>query len=631
MFISQREIPILREINKKVKFFFLLFIICFSLLIIRLFYIQVIKGKVFRTISQNNFVHIKEEKAPRGYILDRNGVILADNRIAYDVHLIPTIKVEDNKRRIENLNKRFNWNIASEDVAFSYLPIVIKKDISFDNFLKIKSSSGKFENIIVDKRPVRNYPHNELLFHTIGYVGLIDSNLLTKSQYSSYSQDDYIGQIGIEKLKEKELRGSNGVKVEVINAYGRSIPANEIKKIGLDKYIIQDLNKEMKTGRDISLTIDYNLQTEIEKLLTGKTGVIIVMETETGNILGMASSPTLDANQFIKGMSNEEWYSVLNSTPPLLLNRAINATYQTGSVFKVVPLIAALRDDLIDFKTKFLSCRGKIKLYTIEKYCWKEYGHGKLNWFDALIYSCNIFYYQLADKVGVNKIVSCAMDFNLGKKTGFDISTELEGIIPSPEWKKNNFKEPDQKKWYPPETMDLAIGQGYINITPIQLLMLYNTIALKGKIIKPRILMNEQEETEVIKTLDIDESIFEDLKSALFEVVNRRIPLYGTGYRASVKDFQVCGKTGTAQVVKIKEYRYSKYGDEHNIPYQYRDHAWFVGFAPKENTEITLVVLVEHGGFGGSIAAPIAREIFKYYFEHYYSKPKPQIIQIINH
>ncbi|HDS09386.1 MAG TPA: penicillin-binding protein 2 [Firmicutes bacterium] len=619
--MKKQELKRFSQINSRLKIIIFLVLIPFTLIISKLYDLQIRNGTRFRLLSDKNYIQISSRKAPRGFILDRNGEILADNRICYDLYMITEVKRAENIAIINRLNSEIGFKISHEQAEYSYQPRILARDIGVEKYIKIKTAIPEYSNIYIKSRSVRFYPYNELCFHVLGYVSLIPEDLLKSSGYSEYDSQDYIGYYGIEELFEQVLKGKDGIALDIINAVGKPISNPEIVNLTEIKQTLKrELERKPEPGDNIYLTIDINLQRKVEELLSGHRGTIIVLDTKTGEVLALASRTVVNGNIFIKGLSQEDWSNISTDPSFPLLNRAIQGRYNPGSIFKIILAAALLDQDLEEIEKDFEPCKGKINLDNVTKYCWKKEGHGKIKFEEAMAYSCNIYFYQLGRYLTVDSIERYAKLFNLDKKTGIQLKNEKEGVIPSRAWKKSFFDKADDQTWWPPETLDLAIGQGFVQVTPLSMAVFMSTVANDGVITRPLIIksvvdmynnLRFKTETEVIKNVNISKEDFEIIKHSLYEVVNKRKPRWGSGWRAAVENLEVCGKTGTAQVVRLIEERRTEEGDQNNIPFRFRDHAWFAGFAPYNNPQITVVVMIEHGGYGGSIAAPIAAEIFK--------------------
>ena len=398
----------------------------------------------------------------------------------------------------------------------------------------------------------------------------------------------FIGQWGIEKLFDDSLRGTSGSRVIEVNALGREI------RLLQEKMPIK--------GKDITLSIDINLQKEAEKAFGEKAGALVAIKPDTGEILGMISKPSFDPNLFTRGISHEKWAAITEDKKNPMLNRALQSQYPPGSTFKIVTAIAALEEGVINPRTK-VDCRGGINYGRWHFGCWRKNGHGVISLHRAIVESCDVYFYEVGRRLGIDKIYEYATSLGLGKKTGIDLGKEREGLVPNTKWKLENKKLP----WFLGETFNASIGQGYVAVTPIQLAVMTSAIANGGTVYKPLLIKNSS--PTISGRLNISPDTLETIKKGLFGVVNEA---GGTGYAAKSELVTIAGKTGTAQVVTQKS-------GSHYVGEKFRDHAWFVAFAPVEKPEIALAVLVEHGGHGGGAAAPIAKSAIEAYVKSMHS------------
>jgi penicillin-binding protein 2 len=407
-----------------------------------------------------------------------------------------------------------------------------------------------------------------------------------------------IGKYGVEYQWETYLRGVDGGRQIEVDALGREI--KELRSV------------EPFPGNNLTLTIDFDLQKVAEEAFQEKTGALIAMDPRNGRILAMVSKPSFDPDTFARSISLEDWKSLTENPLSPLQNKGIQGQYPPGSVFKIITAIAGLETGAITPNTQF-TCRGIYPYGNRDFRCWREEGHGTINLHRAIVESCDIFFYQVGLKVGVDAIAHYAEEFGLGNPTGIALPHEKSGIVPSTSWKKERLGVP----WYSGETLSLAVGQGYINATPLQLLMLISAIANGGRLYLPHVtekvedvygnVIKEWPVSEMRK-VDVSEKTLEIIQQALMGAVNDP---HGTGWACVLKQAKVAGKTGTAQVIKIPQN--FKKGDMDRLPWKYRDHAWFVAYAPFEDPIIAVVVLVEHGGYGGAAAAPIAKRVIEKY------------------
>ncbi|MGQ9647791.1 MAG: penicillin-binding protein 2 [Thermodesulfobacteriota bacterium] len=578
--------------------------IAFSVIVVSLWYLQVIKGSDFQQMSTNNCIRIRENPAARGMIFDRKGRILALNRPSFEVYFVPE-DLKENPEVLVGVGRMLNMNpeeiqgkLETQKRRVAFRPVKIKSDIGWNELAKIETHRVHLPGIFVDVRPRRTYPHGPLASHLIGYLGEVDENELRESRGALYRLGAMIGKYGVEYQWESYLRGVDGGRQIEVDALGR-----EIKQLR---------SVEPFPGNNLTLTIDFDLQKVAEEAFQEKTGALIAMDPKTGRILAMVSKPSFDPNIFARNISAEEWKSLVENPFSPLQNKGIQGQYPPGSVFKIITAIAGLETGAITPHTQ-MTCRGIYRYGNRDFRCWREEGHGTINLHRAMVESCDIYFYQVGLKVGVDAIAHYAEEFGLGAVTGIALSHEKPGVVPSASWKKRRMGSP----WYSGETLSVAVGQGYIKATPLQLVMLISAIANGGRLYLPQVVekvedvygnvLREWPPWEM-KRVDVSEKTLEIIQQALMGAVNDP---RGTGWACMLKGTKVAGKTGTAQVIKMAQD--FKKGDMERMPLKLRDHAWFVAYAPFEDPIIAVVVLVEHGGYGGAAAAPIAKKVIEKY------------------
>jgi penicillin-binding protein 2 len=536
-------------------------------------------------------------------ILDRNGNLLVDNRPSFDL----CITLKDAKpieQTIEKLSgfiqvpvEELMSKIAPEKGISSYKPVVLKSDIGRDALAAIEVHKYDMPGVEVNVKPLRNYINKKCAAHLIGYLSQISSDELQNAKYQGYGRGDFIGKFGVEKTFERFLSGRPGGRQVEVNANGQVVRV--LKTV------------EAKPGHNIYLTIVEGIQKKAEALLEDRAGAVVAMEPATGEILALASSPAFDQNAFVSGMSHEEWDS-LNSNPfRPMTNKVIQGEYPPASTYKIVTAVAGLEEGVIDENTEFY-CPGHYRFGDRVFHCWRRGGHGYVNVVKALAQSCDVFFYQVGEKLGVDRLAFYAKACGLGSVTGICLDHESQGLVPTAAWKKNRTGVP----WQAGETLSIAIGQGYNLATPLQMLCLISAVANKGIRHRPIIIKKiETADGEIVfegvsqiagrlpvsnKTLDI-------VGKGLWEVVNN---VRGTASIAKLDGIDISGKTGTAQVVGRKKNDNTK--DEDRLDH-FKSHAWFVAYAPSRDPEIAVAVMVEHGEHGSSAAAPIAKELIKAY------------------
>jgi penicillin-binding protein 2 len=575
------------------------FILLITLYGLRLYYLQIIKGEFFLNQAENNRIRIEPVSAPRGIIYDRQGTVLVDNRPAYHVYLVRE------KVNVQEIIKKLSafCNVPEENLKAVleknrrmplFKPIRLMSDINWDCLAKIEANSYRLPGVYVDVEPVRSYRFPGMASHILGYLGEITEEELAKPEYADYSGGDDIGRTGIEKSYEKVLRGSRGIREVEVDALGRKLRV-------LDE-------KDPTPGHAIWLTIDAHIQYKAEELMKDLEGAVVAIDVKTGAVRAMVSSPTFDENLFVKGISPDDWKR-LNSDPRHpLLNRAIQSAYPPGSTIKPFIALAGLQEGLIG-KADRVNCPGFFRFGNRDYRCWKKGGHGGVDLYRAITESCDVYFYSLGNRLGITKLSTYFRMFNFGSPTGIEIPGEKSGIVPDPEWKLRFLRQP----WHKGETISVSIGQGYLSVTPLQLAVAYGAIASDGILRKPflveKIEGEEKSKNHVpeTKSIPIKPEYIKMVKAGLEGVVKDP---KGTAHRIWKETMPIAGKTGTAQVIKFAE----RVENESKIPKQFRDHAWFAGYAPSSDPEIVVVALVEHGGHGASAAAPIVASIIEEYF-----------------
>lgn len=584
------------------KFLVVIVGLAFFLIFVRLWSLQVIKGSELRRLSENNCIRLRENPADRGMFLDRKGRILAHNRPSFEVYLIP----EDLKANPEVVievgsllkipPEEIQERINTQKRRTPFKPVRIKSDINWNELANLEFNRVYLPGLFVDVRPRRAYDYGDLAAHLIGYLGEVDENELKQAKETPYRMGALIGKYGVEYRWENDLRGTDGGRQIEVDALGR-----EIRPLGI---------VEPFPGNNLFLTIDLDLQKTAEEAYQDKNGALVAMDPKTGRILAMVSKPSFEPDIFARNILPEEWKSLVENPHHPLQNKGIQGQYPAGSTFKIVTAIAGLESGSITPTTQFF-CKGTFFYGNRDFRCWKEGGHGAISLHRAIVESCDIYFYQVGLKVGVDLIAHYANEFNLGRVTGISLPHEKPGTVPSSSWKKKRFGVP----WYSGETLSFSVGQGYLNATPLQLLMLIAGVANGGKQYLPQVVerveniygkkLKEYPPVE-LRRANVSEKTLQIIQEALRGAVNDP---HGTGWTCALKEVKVAGKTGTAQVVRLPDN--FKKGDMNRMPLKFRDHAWFVAYAPYEDPKIAMAVLVEHGGFGASAAAPIAKKVIE--------------------
>jgi penicillin-binding protein 2 len=598
------------KFKKKFSFLFGLVTLCFFMLVVRLWYLQVIKGDELRQRSENNRVRIVEVKPLRGAIMDVKGNILAANQPCFDISLVPgnAKNVQATLGLLESLyhDEGLEFNrIEGIEKMKSFSPVKLGKNVSRRELAVVETHSIDLPGIMVDVVPVRRYLMGEMAAHALGYVSEISPDELKADTTRTYKSGDRVGKYGIEKYLDKHLKGVSGGEHVEVNVSGRRVRV---------------LGKSNPTpGDNITLTIDGELQRTAWDAMEEKVGSVVAMDPRDGSVLAMVSRPSFDPNLFNQGIPASEWERLSKDPFRPMENKAISGQYPPGSTYKLIVAAAALQEGLVAPETAF-NCPGYYPFGNRTYRCWQKKGHGRVGLHRAIVSSCDVYFYNVGRMLGVDKLAEYARSFGLGEVTGIDILGEKDGNIPTRAWKLKRFKEP----WQPGETISIAIGQGYVTLTPLQLVTAYSALANGGTIYKPRFIKKietvdrklvKEFGPEVKKKLPLSPENIEHLRKALWGVCNEP---GGTAHACQRKEADVAGKTGTAQVVAMKEDRKGPAG------YRFQDHALFVAFAPVNKPEIAVAVVVEHGGHGGSVAAPVARKVIDAYFHGKTEAAKPK-------
>ncbi len=561
----------------------------FFILTIRLWQLQILQGSEYRKLSEENRLRIVKVAAPRGIIYDRNGIPLVKNTPYFSVSLNPqTFERVDLPAlaALLKMDKDFLAEKIKEHQKRSlYEPLKLKEGLSVREIALIEARRSDFPGLSIDVEVTRDYLFGSVGAHLIGYLGKPNEFQARSPDFKDVPSDAFIGQWGIERLYDRQLRGIPGGKIIEVDALGRELR------------LLQ--GKSPTRGDDIWLAMDINIQKEAEESFGDKTGAMVAIKPDTGELLALISKPSFDPNLFARGIKYKQWEELNQNRKLPLLNRALQSQYPPGSTFKIVTAIAALEEGSIDENTK-VTCNGGIAYGRWHFGCWRKTGHGTVSLHRALVESCDVFFYEAGKKLGIDKIAAYARELGLGKETGIELVKERRGLIPDTRWKEEKRNQP----WYLGETFNASIGQGYVAVTPLQMAQLTSTVANGGYIYRPSLLRmtNKPEPAGKVK---IKQETLEMVKKGLFGVVNEN---GGTGYLAKSSMVSICGKTGTAQVVGLRK-------DSKNLSETHRDHAWFVAFAPYETPEIALSVMVEHGGHGGAAAAPIAKKAIEAYMK----------------
>ena len=567
-----------------------------ALLGLQLWNLQIREGPYYRDLSENNRTRSVIMEPARGLIYDRNGVLLANNVPSFTLY-VSLEDVKDRDRLIQQLS-----NLLGLDEALirkkltargsKQLPRKVKDRLTLREATLIESHRLDLPGVMVQVESQRNYPGGTTASHLLGYVGEVSPEQLEKPDFSELHQGSVVGQYGVEKFFDRLMRGQAGQK------------SIEVDAIGHEKRTV--VVEQPHAGDNLYLTIDARLQKVAENLLGAESGAIVALDPRTGDVLAMASRPGFDPNVLSRELTPKQWTEIVQDEGRPLNNRASQGQYPPGSVFKVMMAAAALETKTVTPSTTIF-CNGGYQFGRRLYHDWKAGGHGSVDLRHALVQSCDVYFYTVGQRMGIETMASFAHQFGLGEETGIDLPSERIGIVPSEAWKRKAKNEP----WLPGETISAAIGQGYVNVTPLQMASLIGTVANDGAMFRPRLVqavMNRatgelQRRPAVLKrTLNLRPGILPVIKDALAGVVKE-----GTATKAQSALVTIAGKTGTAQMTALRT------GPEKDIPKKFRDHAWFVAFAPVEAPTIAVAVLGEHMGHGGSASAPLAKELIETY------------------
>lgn len=605
--ISEHDQAALDALRKRVLGAGLVIVFFAAIILLRIWFLQIHKGEEYKNRAENNRVRIREVAAPRGDILDLKGKELVTNRPSFNVVL-----VREDSNDIDDLLKRLSvvlkddvsvlWDrIREAESKQRHIPVRLKENLSWDTLAYLETHNMEFPGIRIEVLPRRLYHYGDMAAHVIGYLGDISRKDLQEAGSDYYRGGDLVGKMGLERLREKELRGEKGSSSSEVNARG------------FEQQLLARV--EPVPGNEVRLTLDLDLQQVAEEILDtdGKAGAVVAMEVKTGRLLVFASTPRLHLEDFEGGISTKKWKTLLENPKHPLINKPLQAMYPPGSTYKMVTALAGLAKGVINKDTTFF-CPGHISYGNRRYHCWKRGGHGTVDLKRAISESCDVYFYNVGMRVGVDGLAEYANKLGLGAKTEVALEYEKSGLIPTKEWKKKKYGE----KWQDGETLSLAIGQGFNLLTPLQLCQMTAALANGGKRYLPQIIESvtdadghvlESFAPQLTGELQEDEKRYLELiLEGMTEVVQGA---RGTARNARIEGITVGGKTGTAQVVRLEQYKHLK---EEDIPYKYRDHAWFTAYAPAEAPEIAVTVLVEHGLHGGSGAAPVVRAVMEKYF-----------------
>ena len=596
-----------RRLNTRIHVIQVLFGAVLVLYLFAFWYLQIVKVDYYRRLSDNNRLRRVTIMPLRGVITDAEHRVLANNRVAFNVRL-DWEKVTDMKTFFPRLagilempESTLRDRIARYRGRPVFEPVVLKEDVDLAEAAYIESRRLELRGLSVEVESRRNYLYGPLAAHALGYVGEVSEDQIKTDPSGEYELGEIVGKDGVERQYDEDLKGDKGWKQVVVNSLGR-----EIQEI--------EAGRKPDPGRALRLSLDLDLQRALEAAYADEAGSAVFLDPASGAILAIISRPAYDPNVFAHRFSQDIWGGLVNDPRRPLQNRVSMSKFAPGSVFKIVMSIAALEDGIAT-PARGDHCTGTWRFGEKVYQCWavRKGGHGYLTMREAIIQSCNIYFYHLGNDMGIDRISKWAHRFGFGEPTGVDLPHEESGTVPDPDWKRRTvLRDPI---WHPGETISVSIGQGAIEVTPIQMAMFAAAIGNGGTLYRPHLLLSREvregiEEDErqdyVIRRVELRPRTLEVIRDAMWGVVNED----GTGGRAKIAGRDICAKTGTAQV-----FRASRDIDADKLPKDKRDHAWFVGFAPKDNPRIAWAVFVQNGGHGGTTAAPIARAVLERFFQ----------------
>jgi penicillin-binding protein 2 len=601
--VQQEE---LRDLQRHLVLLKVGLVLAIGVLAIRLWSLQIREGSYYRDLSVNNRTRSVLLEPARGLIYDRNGVLLANNAPSFNLY-VTLEDVKDREALVEGLVRLIGLDETRvrrklSERGSKLAPRKIKGGLTLREAALIESHRLDLPGVMIQAESQRNYFLGSVAAHAIGYVGEISAEQLERSEDDNLHQGSIVGQYGVEKTYDVPLRGRPGQKTIEVDALGH------------EKRVVATGKPE--AGDDVYLTIDVRLQQLAEELLGEEAGAIVAIDPANGEVLALASRPAFDPNMLSRDLTAKQWEEVIRDEGRPLTNRATQGQYPPGSTFKIVMAAAALDTKTVTPHTK-IRCTGGYQFGKRLFKDWKAGGHGPMDVRQAIVHSCDVFFYTVGQRMGIDAIASYAAQFGLGRETGLDLPSERGGIVPSSAWKEKVRHEP----WWPGETVSASIGQGYVTVTPLQMVQLTAIVANGGVVLRPRLVQGVRERaTGAYRELPAIETGRMTVRSetlALIQEAMAGVVTHGTATRAKSALVSIAGKTGTAQIVALRN------GPEKDTPKKFRDHAWFVSYAPVESPRIAVAVLLEHMGHGGTAAAPLAKQLIEAYVKLASPEPGP--------
>ena len=572
---------------------------------VRLYYLQIIRHKEFVELADRNRIRIHRQPALRGLVFDVHHRPLVDTRPSFDAVMVPedVRNAKQTVARLESLLGQDNISAklsqAEDEGRPPFDPVTVEEHLGWQQVVSLETHQLQLPGVSLEVMPERHYIYGPMAAHLLGYVGEVAEADLRRE--NDYRMGDEIGKFGLERVFEGDLRGQDGGQEIEVDSVGRRLKLlREIPEI---------------PGHSVVLSLDLDVQQAAEKAMGTWSGALVALDPNTGYVLAMVSHPTFDPNVFANGINNVQWRGLTTDRAHPLTNRVIAGAYPPGSTFKLVDSIAGLEERTLTPETSYF-CPGGLYYGNREYHCWRKQGHGTISVHRAIVSSCDVFFYQVGIHLGIDRLARWAHLLGMGEKTGINLDNERPGVMPSSLWKEKRFHQ----RWYPAETLSVAIGQGYVAATPLQMATVVSEIANGGTRYKPQFVKDEEAlDGSVVRhfppiverRIPIDPVILDIVRGGMCDVVNG---VGGTGHSAHLDNITVCGKTGTSQVVKEAG---NARIPEDKEPLKYRDHAWFVAYAPAEHPQIVVAAVIEHGGHGGSAAAPVVHDVMQKFFELY--------------
>ena len=594
---NPRTLP---EFRGRIRFFTLLVLAAFAFLAYRLWMLQILQGQQYAVMSESNRIRLERIPAVRGLVFDHNQNLLIHSRPSFDVRYAPG-EAGASPATLRHLADLLDADADELAEAVRHTNgskgVTLLRDVDWPAVVAVETHQLDLPGIEVSVNARRSYLTEDMTAHILGYLGEISTEQLRRLRRKGYRRGDEIGQAGLEKHWEGHLAGRSGGERVEVDAVGRKVR------------VIDRLRAT--PGHNVVLTLDLNVQQAAYDALNDREGAVVVLDVNTGAVRALVSTPAFNPNAFARGLTAGEWRQLTNDSETPLHNRTLQGHFPPGSTFKIVTALAALQEGVISPHQR-LFCGGTYKVSNRVLRDWKKHGHGYVNMHQALVQSCDIYFYQVAQRLGVDKMAKWARRFGLGSPTGIALESESSGLVPDRAWKRRRFGTP----WYPGETPLIGIGQGFIGATPLQMASMVAAVANGGTVYRPwfvqRVVSTDGETMEEYgpvraATVNLKKGTLKIVRRALFDVVHGR---RGTARRARSDLVDIAGKTGTAQVAEMR----GEAVKSADLPYEIRDHAWFVAYAPADKPQIAVAILVEHGGGGGSTAAPIARAVVEAWF-----------------